>query len=81
MKRADMHLHAGKLIVPYFWVKALKALDTAVQAIHRRDEAALESLADVRVLESPTLPGSTEGPTSTGEDVIKVLGPRPRVPS
>lgn len=60
-------LVAGKLLVPFFWAKALKALDTAVQAIHRRDEPALESLADVRVIESPTLPDSAEGPTTTGE--------------
>ena len=53
--------------MPYFWLKALKALDTAVQAIYRRDEPALASLADVRVVESPALTGASEGPTFTGK--------------
>ena len=57
----------GKLAVPYFWLKALKALDTAVQAIHRRDECVLEFLVDVRVIEAPALLGSADGPTTTGE--------------
>ena len=57
----------GRLAVPYFWLKALKALDTAVQAIHRRDEGALEALADVRVVEAPALLGSPNGPTTTGK--------------
>ena len=37
-------LHA----VPNFWLRALKALDAAVDCLHRRDDRALHFLVDVR---------------------------------
>ena len=53
--------------MPNFWLRALKALDCSVDCIHRRDEALLARLADVRFhwdFERP-MP-SVEDPTRHG---------------
>lgn len=39
----------GKLAEPQFWLRAIKALDSAVDLVAKRDEAPLAALADVRL--------------------------------